>query len=495
VAADCIIGLDAGTSGARCVIVRPGAGKIASARREWSYETMPDAPFGWSFDADRFWSVICEVTTAALSDSCLSGGDIAAVGITSQRLGVVVVDTDGRAIYAGPNIDARAFAQGLAIDATQAARVYEYCGKLPSLLLAPAKLQWLHKQRRDDASRALAVFSVADWIAYQLTGSPRAERTLSCDNGLASATTGDYDRALLSEFEVPENVLPPLVSSSDVSGEVSAAGAKQTGLRQGTPVIIAGSDTQCALLAIGVEQPGDIGVVAGWSCPVQQVTSEPRFDTNRRTWVGLHTVPDRWVLESSAADAGRTWRWWCEQLLGEDGSCVARAAALVAEAQPGSSDAVAMLGPRAMNAGKMNANLGGLVMMTPVGPAGRPQMLRAGLENIAFALRANVDQAQELAGLRAGRIALGGGFTQTAMFPAMLASVLEREIDVAQDIEVSARGAALLAARAAGASQDALRIDTKPVAPNATETETYRRSYARWRHIGEALDEAMRGMP
>ena len=494
-AAEHIIGLDAGTSGARCAIVRPGAGKIASARREWSYETMPDAPFGWSFDAERFWSVICEVTKAALAESGLSGEDIAAIGVTSQRLGVVVVDTDGHAIYAGPNIDARAFAQGLAIDATQADRVYEYCGKLPSLLLAPAKLQWLQRQRGDDASRALAVFSIADWVAYQLTGSRRAERTLSCDNGLAGAPNGEYDRALLGDLGVPQNILPPVVSSSEVAGELSAGGAKQTGLRARTPVVIAGSDTQCALLAMGVDQPGEIGIVAGWSCPVQQVTATPCFDNERRTWVSLHATSDRWVLESSAADGGRTWRWWCEQLLGESAQSVARAAALAAEARPGSSDAVATLGTRAMNAGKMNANLGGLLMMTPVGSAGRPQMLRAGLEGIAFALRANVDQAQEISGAPATRVALGGGFTKTEVFPTMLASLLEREIDVAQDVEVSARGAALLAARAVGASQDALHIDTTTVAPNAADTEVYRRSYARWQHIGKALDEAMKGMP
>jgi autoinducer 2 (AI-2) kinase len=495
VAADHIIGLDAGTSGARCIIVRPGSGKIASARREWSYETMSDSPFGWSFDAEHFWLVICEVTRAALAESGLSAEDIASVGITSQRLGVVVVDSDGRAIYAGPNIDARAFVEGLAIDATQAARIYQYCGKLPSLLLAPAKLQWLRKQHSEDAGRALAVLSIADWIAYKLTGSPRAERTLSCDNGLAGATNGEYDSAVLTGLDVPEQLLPALVSGGDVAGDVTGTAAQATGLRKHTPVVIAGADTQCALLAMGVEQPGEVGVVAGWSCPVQQVTAAPVFDVGRRTWVSLHAAPGRWVLESSAADAGRAWRWWCEQLLGDDGSSVERAAALAAETPPGANDAVALLGPRPMDAGKMNAHLGGLVMMTPVGPAGRPQMLRAGLESIAYALRANVEQAQEISGAKAGRIVLGGGFTRTAIFPTMLASVLDGEIAVAQDVEVSARGAALIAARAVGASDASLTIETRRVVPDAADAEAYRRGYARWKHIGTALDEAMREMP
>jgi autoinducer 2 (AI-2) kinase len=361
-------------------------------------------------------------------------------------------------------------------------------------LLAPAKLQWLQKQHPNNAKSPLAVFSIADWVAYKLTGEPRAERTLSCDNGLASATTGEYDRSLLSTLDVPDSVLPRLVSNTEVANEVSAAAAKSTGLRTGTPVAIAGADTQCALTAMGIEQPGEVGIAAGWSCPIQQVTSKPCFDDAHRTWVSLHSTPGRWVLESSAADAGRAWGWWCEQILGETGF-VSHAASLVAEAPPGANGAVAMLGQRAMNAGKMNAHLGGLFMTTPVGPAGRSDMLRAGLEGIAYALRANVEQAQEISGVQASRIAFGGGFTKTSVFPGMLASVLEREIDVAQDIETSARGAALIATRAIGAPEDALQMEMKPVAPDPADIETYRRGYARWTHIGNKLDEAMRELP
>jgi sugar (pentulose or hexulose) kinase len=246
---------------------------------------------------------------------------------------------------------------------------------------------------------------------------------------------------------------------------------------------------------MGVERPGDVGVVAGWSCPVQQVTPKPCFDEARRTWVCLHTEPGLWTLESSAADAGRAWRWWCEQLLGEGDNVASQAGVLAADAAAGSSDAVALLGPRAMNAASMMPNLGGLLMMTPVGPAARPQMLRAGLENIAYALKANVEQAQSISELRPTRIALGGGFTKTQIFPTMLASLLETEIEVAQDLEVSARGAALLAARAVGLSDDGLTIETRRVAPSNADTETYRRGYARWQHVGKALDAAMKGMP
>jgi len=41
------------------------------------------------------------------------------------------------------------------------------------------------------------------------------------------------------------------------------------------------------------------------------------LNAQRRTWVCPHALPGRWLVESSTHDAGRVWRWWCEQLLGE----------------------------------------------------------------------------------------------------------------------------------------------------------------------------------
>ena len=116
-AAEHLLALDAGSTGARCLIARPGDGPVAVARQAWSYDTPAKiAPLGRSFDAETFWTALCAVTRQALSEAKLSGGDIAAVGVTSQRLGLVVVDSDGQSLQGMPNADARAVAEGFAID-------------------------------------------------------------------------------------------------------------------------------------------------------------------------------------------------------------------------------------------------------------------------------------------------------------------------------------------------------------------------------------------
>ena len=489
-----LLALDAGTSGARCLVLRPGAGPVAVARREWCYQTPPEiAPLGRSFDPKEFWSILCDVTHRALAESGLSGNDIGAIGVTSQRQGLVVIDDVGRPLYAGPNLDARALAEGLAIDGRLAERVYDSTGKLPSVIMAPARLQWLRSHDEAAFERAAAVLTIADWVAYRLTGEPRAERSLAGECGLLNITTMTRDEELLAELEVPSRLLPPLVSAQDVAGEVSSVAAQEIGLMAGTPVVIAGSDTQCGLVGLGAAEPGEVGVISGWSCPVQQVTAEPRLDPARRTWSGPHVLPDRWVVESSAGDAGGMWRWWCETLLGEEGGALDEGAALAAEAAPGGGGAVALLGPGIMNAGAMGLHQGGVLITTPLAMSalGRAELLRAALENIAYALRANLEQAEEVSGLLAKRIALGGGFTRVPIFPQILADVLARPIEVARELDVSARGAALLAARATGVSKEPLALPTERLEPEPAAVEIYRRQYERWRRLGEALDRTM----
>jgi sugar (pentulose or hexulose) kinase len=145
--------------------------------------------------------------------------------------------------------------------------------------------------------------------------------------------------------------------------------------------------------------------------------------------------------------------------MGEREGALEDGAALAGRAAPGSGNVTALLGPAAMNAGAWGVHLGGLLMTTPltVSPVGRPELLRAALENIAFALRANFDQAQEVAGLDATRVVVGGGLTRSPVFPSILASALERPIDVASEPEASAIGAAALAERLASMTRASSR--------------------------------------
>ena len=178
----------------------------------------------------------------------------------------------------------------------------------------------------------------------------------------------------------------------------------------------------------------------------------------------MHVVPDRWILESNAGELGRAFDWICAMV----GITAAEADALATAAPVGSGDAMAVLGPRVMRASAMNAGIGGITMPLPLvmSAPDRGHVLRSVLEATAYAVRANLEQIEQIASSSATSIAIGGGMSRSALFTQIVADVLDRSIEIASAPETSALGAAALAAAAVGAHpslSEALRaIDRRP---------------------------------
>jgi sugar (pentulose or hexulose) kinase len=71
--------------------------------------------------------------------------------------------------------------------------------------------------------------------------------------------------------------------------------------------------------------------------------------------------------------------------------------------------------------------------------------------------------------------------------------VLDRPVEMAREVEVTGRGAAMLAARAIGAASEGLAADMERIEPEPGAVETHRNKYERWRQLGRALDALREG--
>jgi sugar (pentulose or hexulose) kinase len=169
---------------------------------------------------------------------------------------------------------------------------------------------------------------------------------------------------------------------------------------------------------------------------------------------------------------------------------------MAAAAPPSSNDVVVALGRARMNAAAMNAGVGGFTVPLPLVMSAprRGDMLRAALEGIACAIRANLEQAEEVRGSRASALRLGGGMSRSGTFAEILANVLDRPVVVASTPETSSLGAALLAAPALGvhdALDDAVAAMTAgmcTVEPSSRTAATYDDVYERWLATSEAFE-------
>ena len=489
--------IDAGTSSVRCFVFDRRARIVAARSCPWPYATMPDAPeFAREFDVPLLWRGVSHLLADALQESGAAPGQVAAVTATSQRQGVVFLDALGREIYAGPNRDLRAVFEGGAIDDQMRERVYRTTGHTPSFLLAPAKLRWFQLHRQEAYDRISSVLTLADWLVFRLSGEVASEPSLAAETGLLDVRRRRWCSDLQKDLGLIENGHVPLVNAATMVGRVTKGVAGETGLPAGTPVVVSGADTQCGLLGMGVMEDRQAGIVAGWSAPVQMATVRPVQPPQPRTWTGCHVTPNRWVLESNAGDVGNSYRWLADTLLEDEEDVFTQMEVLADGVPAGSEGTLAFLGPSRMDMDNLGLRQGGFLFPVPMTATAisRGHMVRSALEAVAYAVKANLQQAECITGESARTVSVGGGMTHTAAWVKILADSLAREVTISAVPQVSAFGAYLCAATALGeyasleeAAESAARV-LRTVEPEPLASAEHQEHFERWTEASARLE-------
>ena len=490
--ADPILVIDAGSSSIRCHLVGADGRISRSASRPWTYLNDPVAPrLAREFDTAACWTSLCD----AIHECAKGQGRIAAVALTSQRQSIVFLDSDSNVLYAGPNTDLRAVFQGAALDHDHGDVLYRTTGHRPTFMMAAGKLAWLRNQRPELYEKVSSVLPLADWLAFMLTGNLGCEPTLGADAGLLDFRRRAWATSMFNRLDLPTAPVP-IRDAAEPAGAVSKTTA---GVPAGAPVVVAGADTQCALIGAGCLDAGSAGIVAGWSATVQLLVSQPMLADDVRTWGGCFQTPGLWTVESGAGDAGNAYRWLAHTLFGHDDSPFERMDSLAATAPVGSDGAMAMLGPSAMDMSNAGMRMGGLVFPVPMtlgGPT-RAHLVRASLEGLAYALRANLEQSERIASTPARRVSLAGGMTKTKSFIRIMSAVIGRPIEVADGPDSTAIGAAFVARTAIGEfrslrdAADSAPTITRTLHPDPHTAAEYQDLYHRWLQMQQTL----RGIP
>ena len=489
--------VDAGTSRARCFVFDSEGCEVVSRSRAWEFVESDEAySLSREWEPKLLWRMISELMGECVEASKVSAGEIGSVAVTSQRQAVAFLDAEGDCLYTGPNLDLRAFFEGSEIDEAHRERVYRTTGHLPSFLFAPAKLKWLERHRPEVHDRVSKVLTLADWLAYRLTGEIVTERTLACEAGLLDVSSRGYCDSLLSELGI-EVESERLVDAGCVVGRVNAEAAEDTMIGEGTAVVAAGADTQCGLLGMGVNGVGEAGIVAGWSVPVQMVSDAPLFSDDASTWAGCYPAPDKWVIESSAGDAGNAYSWLVSLLTGDaEGGYMAMDAA-ACEVPAGSEGVQAILGSARTRFSNPGMRAGGFVFPVPLALSGmgKGNFARAALESIAYSVKANLEHLEATSGQSASLVALGGGMTRSGTLGPMLADVLGRNVRLSHTPDASATGVWLCAGIASGGFSTLdeaagwARERTTVIEPNPHQSAEYQHFYARWLDLADRLDK------
>lgn len=488
-----VLVLDAGSSSIRCLMVDSRFRVSRPVSRPWTYLEEPDAPeLARAFDHEACWQSAQDAISECLAGLPAADRDISAIAVTSQRQSLALLDRNLEVIYAGPNTDLRAVFEGFALDDQHGDLIHAATGRLPSFMTAPGKLAWFRDNRPDSYDRIAHILTLADWLALKFTGSLALEPVLASENGLLDITRLAPASAMFRRLGLKCPI-------PDIRETPSARGALYEPVSQDVPVITAGADTQCGLVGMGIVAPGSAGIVAGWSATVQLLTSAPILRPDMKTWTGRFPRPGVWTVESNAGDVGNALEWLAN-LLFHDRKDIYRAMNDAAQSTPlGSNGVSAFLGPKAMDVSALGMATGGFTFPTPMtlgGPTGG-QLARSALESFAYALRANLEQSERVAGFEADRVALGGGITRIPLFNRIMTDVLGREIELSAAYSATALGAALIARAATGRVSSLpeaairLSLNNPRLNPDARDASEYDDRYQEWAEAQRALGQTL----
>ena len=245
---------------------------------------------GWAEqNPDTWWENLKLATREVLNHPKCDPGKIAAIGISYQMHGLVMVDRQFRVLR--PSIiwcDSRAVRIG-----DQAFREIGTRRCLSSLLNSPgnftaSKLKWVKDNEPDIYEKAHKILLPGDYIALRMTG--RAATTVS---GLSEGIFWDFEKGqpgnfLLEHLGLDESLLPDVVPTFSEQGRLDKKAASELGLKEGTPVTYRAGDQPNNAFSLNVLNPGEIAATAGTSGVVYGVSDEIRYDPESRVNTFAH---------------------------------------------------------------------------------------------------------------------------------------------------------------------------------------------------------------
>jgi xylulokinase len=467
------IGIDVGTTSTIGILIDTEGRTLALASRPTDlYSEHP----GWAEeDPEQWWRNVCAVTRELLQRSGRHGRDIAAVGVTGMLPALVLLDGADRLLRRSiQQSDGRTGreVEELRVEFNPAEFVRRTGNGINQQLVA-AKLRWLERHEPKIFRRVRTVFGSYDYVNWRLTGIKAVEHNWALEAGFLELATGALAPDLIALGRIEPDVLPPVRSSHEVIGAVTAEAAAATGLQSGTPVVAGCADHVASAFVAGIRADGDLLLKFGGAGDILLATGRPQPDP--RLFLDYHIVPGLFMPNGCMACSGAVLNWIVRELAGgalPDASVEPPHAALdrlAAAVPPGAEGLVLLpyfLGEKTpLHDPSARGTLVGLGLHH-----GIAHIWRAALEGIVFGFRHHLEVFEELA-LSVRHVVASDGGAASRVWMQIAADVLGQPIHLLQGHPGSCLGAAYVAGVGIGAQDDWEGISRFVAAAGVVEPE------------------------
>lgn len=492
-----LIGIDAGGTMTKAALFDLDGRELACERRP--NQMLFPAPGHTERDPERMWQAACESIASVLETTGTSPDDVLGVSCSGYGSGIYLTDRNGDPVRPGVvSTDSRAAEmvaewEGNGRAGVTARRIQQRVWPGQAIAL----MAWFSRHEPETAARTERVLFCKDFLRGRLCGDFSTDPTDAGIAGAMDVESGRYAREVFRDLGIGGwlDVMPEIGPSAEVIGRVTPAAARQTGLKEGTPVIRGVADVAAAALASGVVNADRLSMIAGTFSINSTLHATPRLSVPPFLQMP-YPIAGQVLATEGAATSASNFEWFCREILDAE---AARALSNGASVYDVCNDYVrdALDRPNDIlflpylfgGPGGAPAGLLGLKRSDKLG-----DVLRGIFEGIAYAHRVDIERL--LSGYDAATpttIRLAGGASRSAIWAQIFADVLGLPVEVTDGTELGARGVAIASAVAIGAYSDFETAIERMVRvrerwePSAGQHAAHDRKYARFLGLTRAL--------
>jgi xylulokinase len=491
-----LAGIDAGTSATKACLFTPGGSIVSQAIVPVTLEHR--VPGFAEQPADVLVASACDALAAAAREA--PGSAIAAIGLTGQMGGLVLVDGDGRAV--SPHLswlDGRVAPEIERAMASRGPWLLSLGGLSP--YLAP-KAAWWKRERPAEFAQARGMVMAAGYVALGL-GEGGAEecfvdRPASGFVGLYDVAAGEVSNELCELWGISRSLVPRVAGAGEIVGHLSRPAADRTGIPAGTPLVAAPGDGPCGWLGVGAVVPGLTVDTAGTSDHIGICGERFAPDTDDQVLICLPSAAEGlWHLQGFTNGTGLTHRWFLDGFPGSGG--FAELELLAERVPPGSEELLAVPHFGGRTCPYEPAVSGAFVGLS--WHHRREHLYRALLESVAYEYACYFEAARRLEpNAEPSEVRVIGGGASSGLWTRIKADVLGVPFALMEEKNYTCWGAALCAGVGAGVFDDlaapaqaALRVRAV-VEPRPAANEVYRGLLVLYKELYGALADPYRAL-
>lgn len=498
-----LCGIDIGTSATKVLLCTERGKVLGTAGVEYPvYSPKP----GWSEqDPNDWWDATVKGIAAARKKAKVRPDRITGIGLSGQMHGSVFVDRAGRSLR-------RALLWNDQRTAAECAEIEERAGGRRKLIamvsnvaltgFTAPKILWVRRHDPKTYAKTYKVLLPKDYIRLRLTGEYAGEVSDAAGTLLLDVKKRKWHKGLLSKLEIDADLMPPVFESTEVTGRVTEAVARLTGLKAGTPVVGGAGDQPAGAVGNGIVRSGIVSATMGTSGVVFAHADEPVPNPEGNLQSFCHAVPGKWCVFGCMLSAGGSLQWlrdtfWAEQVAAarkakrDPGEIYPKIVAEAAQSPPGSENLLFLPYLTGERCPHPDPQARGAWVGLSVRHR-REHLVRSVIEGITFGMRDQVEIMRSR-GVPVTQVRASGGGAASAFWRQMQADMYNAKVVTINTREGGALGVALLAAVGTGlyksvpeACAAAIRV-TETLKPDKATARIYNELYPIYRSLYPSL--------